>query len=661
MSRRSLALLVTDRQLAPAWTGNRVRILGLIRSLRELGLRVALVTNPYESLNELSSSINGVIAVRAPAFSGGSLSDFDVAPFQRATARAARRLRPRLVVAEYAWMAPALAAVPRGVARWVDCHDVLHERCARFTAAGLDRWTVCTADEEIERLQFADVVIAAQDRDAELLGRLLPHKRVVSLLPAIRGPRAVGRVAPQGRTVLTVGSAQPGNDLAREFAREAWPRVLERVPDARLRLVGAVGDGLPPIPGVEAPGQVAELEAEYERAAAVVCPVAVGTGVKVKVLEALRLGCPTVATPAAVEGLPRAERPAWVEAPTAAACADAVADLLLDRGAAVALARAARAYGDRHLAPRASTERLRTLLAGGAPAPRARSVSSISIVVPSLAWNAVLERCLASLRKQEPAEDVEIVVVLNGSDRTACADPGPRVRVIHEPRQGPAAARNAGVRLARGDALAFVDSDCVALPGWLEAGLAALRATPGAVVAGAIVRPGADRNAVSLYDSVTYLQQERYVRGPRAFVTANLLVHRLAFERVGPFDDGFEEAAFEDWEWALRARAAGVPVVYEPAAAVEHPCMHSLAELRRKTERLARGRVVMGRKMGDAATRPALPAAVWAHVARALREERVPRTDRLLLAGVGSLVGYWSWSEAHRERRRPTAPVDDAG
>ena len=654
MSRPRVALLVTDRRLMPAWTGNRVRILGVVRALRAQGLRVVVIGAQDPSLHDVRPLVDGVIAVRARPFQGGPIAAFDPRPFRRAVDRVARRFEPEVAIAEYAWLAPALSGLPRGTRRWVDCHDVLHERCARFQAAGLDPWTVCTLEEEVERLRTADVLIVSQHRDEELLGSLLPHREVVTLLPEIPLPDGYRPAAAGGRTVLAVGSAQPGNEMVREFARVGWPRVLSRVPDARLRVIGAVGEGLAGLEGVDAPGDVDDLAGEYARAAAVVCPVAVGSGVKVKLLEALRLGRPTVATPLASEGLPRATL-AWAEAESVAGCADAVAGLLLAPASAAALGRAAFAFGERHLSATAASACLRPLLespsATRASRVRGLPVASASVIVPATSWSDPLRACIESLQAQRVEQPVEIVVVMNGADPPA-ERTLPGVSVVHEPRRGPAAARNAGVRASSGDVLAFVDSDCVARPGWLASGLATMRTgAPGGIVAGAIVRPDAGRNPVSLYDSVTYLQQERYVNGPGAFVTANLLVHRRTFERVGPFDASFEEAAFEDWEWALRARRAGLPITYEAAAAVEHPCMTTLDELRQKAERLARGRLVMHRKLGEDAEALTLTESVWSHARRALREERVARGDRLRVAGVGSLVGFWAWSTDREQRR----------
>ncbi|MFL6197050.1 MAG: glycosyltransferase [Thermoanaerobaculia bacterium] len=81
------------------------------------------------------------------------------------------------------------------------------------------------------------------------------------------------------------------------------PAVRARHPRAVFRFIGG---GLPDgfdLPGVEAPGFVEDLAAEYRRAAVVVAPIVSGGGIKIKVIEALAMGRFLVATPKALEGI----------------------------------------------------------------------------------------------------------------------------------------------------------------------------------------------------------------------------------------------------------------------------------------------------------------------------------------------------------------------
>ena len=88
----------------------------------------------------------------------------------------------------------------------------------------------------------------------------------------------------------------------------------------------------------------------------------------------------------------------------------------------------------------------------------------ISVIVPVYNVADYLPQCLDSILSQDH-EDLEVILIDDGStddsgricDRYAAADP--RVRVIHQENAGAAAAKNAGLRVATGEYLSFVDSD----------------------------------------------------------------------------------------------------------------------------------------------------------------------------------------------------------
>jgi hypothetical protein len=96
-----------------------------------------------------------------------------------------------------------------------------------------------------------------------------------------------------------------------------------------------------------------------------------------------------------------------------------------------------------------------------------------SVVIPTYNRSSLLERALDSVRRQT-FTDYEVIVVDDGSaDGTAnyLASLGTRIRTIRQQNQGPAAARNAGAKIARGEYLAFLDSDDLWFP-WTIASFA---------------------------------------------------------------------------------------------------------------------------------------------------------------------------------------------
>lgn len=201
-----------------------------------------------------------------------------------------------------------------------------------------------------------------------------------------------------------------------------------------------------------------------------------------------------------------------------------------------------------------------------------------------------LDDCLASLSDQTaPASAYDVVVVDNGSTdvtkevlRRHAAAAALDMRVEHEPRAGSSVARNLGVTVARGRIVAFLDDDARAQPGWVAALLDAYDWCPNAsAVGGPIVlvwpdgRPawiGASLEA--WYSGLDLGPVRRAIEAPEELYGANLCLPREVLVAAGEFDSrlgrvGRALGSGEDWDLIRRARGHG-PVVYDPAAGVEH-------------------------------------------------------------------------------------------
>jgi glycosyltransferase involved in cell wall biosynthesis len=215
------------------------------------------------------------------------------------------------------------------------------------------------------------------------------------------------------------------------------------------------------------------------------------------------------------------------------------------------------------------------------PAPR------VSVVIPAYHSDETIAACLESLRGQT-FRDFDVIVVNSSQEpRTKQIVEGcfPEVRFEQAPaRLLPHAARNAGVRHARGELLVFTDPDCVARADWLERLVAAVDAGH-AVVCGAI-DPGAWGWVARGIHLCKYSFRLSGLRGGPCAVagTANACCTREVWTAVGPFD-GDRYAGDGLFSW--RAAARGWQPWFEPRAIVEHVFTGSLAAL--WTERLERG------------------------------------------------------------------------
>lgn len=111
----------------------------------------------------------------------------------------------------------------------------------------------------------------------------------------------------------------------------------------------------------------------------------------------------------------------------------------------------------------------------------------VSVIIPVLDDPVRLALCLQALEDQTYAADrYEVIVVDNGSvsDLAPVVVAFAHAQLAVEPRRGSYAARNMGIGLARGEVLAFTDSDCIPQPDWLEAGVARLMGAAGCGLVG---------------------------------------------------------------------------------------------------------------------------------------------------------------------------------
>ena len=201
----------------------------------------------------------------------------------------------------------------------------------------------------------------------------------------------------------------------------------------------------------------------------------------------------------------------------------------------------------------------------------------ISVVVP--AWNAgrVLPGLLDALAAQT-AEHELVVVDAGSTDDTAAIARAAGARVVAAPQRNRSAARNLGVAAASGESIAFTDTDCAPVPGWVAALAGCLESAP--LAAGPVhitTRP--EPTMAERFDRLWRYPQERYVAAGVA-TSANLGVRREAFDAVGGYDPRFHHG--EDTDLCLRATDAGFTIAWCPAAEVGHPAATSLRAVARR-------------------------------------------------------------------------------
>jgi glycosyltransferase involved in cell wall biosynthesis len=232
-----------------------------------------------------------------------------------------------------------------------------------------------------------------------------------------------------------------------------------------------------------------------------------------------------------------------------------------------------------------------------APSNESRNTSQrplVSVVVPTRDRPASLSRCLTALAAQTVSDDLDVIVVDDGSTQPAAIVAATRqhgfVRLIRLHHGGPAAARNAGARSARGKCICFTDDDCEPAAGWAEALACAIGAGADAVAGRTLsADPGSAIAAAAEIVAEAPELASVLSNGGLSFAPTNNLACRADVLAAVPFDERYRAAAGEDRDWCARLAAAGYVLRAEPGAELVHRPSETLRAFLRQQVRYGRG------------------------------------------------------------------------
>jgi GT2 family glycosyltransferase len=215
---------------------------------------------------------------------------------------------------------------------------------------------------------------------------------------------------------------------------------------------------------------------------------------------------------------------------------------------------------------------------------------SIAVVIPTHRRPLDLARCLHAIgRNLAPGDPLQVVVVDDGSD---CGYTGVLdtidfpVCYFRQEQRGPAAARNAGLRLTATDVVAFLDDDCAPSSTWLRELRTALIAEPDVAGIGGDVQPMYPESKVASFVQAAHvLRHDRHPVYGWQLVTCNAAYRREALEVVGGFDERYAYAGGEDYDLSRRLWAAGYTLGVTDSATVYHHHAMTLRELVRTGHR----------------------------------------------------------------------------
>ncbi len=298
--------------------------------------------------------------------------------FRATVAEQIRLCQPDILHLEGPGLAPYAEMAPSATKTVLSAHDSLSLRYRQFATFANSPLSKISSrfrsfrESCFERKWYhtVDHVIVTSDSDVDALSRAVPPGRLTAIPNGIDFDYWKYQFDPKpGHIVFTGNMAWPPNvDAVEFFAREVFPAVREKVPHARFMIVGASPSPrvtrLAELPGVQVTGTVPDVRPWVWDASVYVSPLRFGAGVKNKILEAMALGTPIVATPSSLTGSPLEDRRHALIAEEAPAIGKAVLELLSDAELRQSLSISARGLVEQRYSWEAIATRFEAVYAG---------------------------------------------------------------------------------------------------------------------------------------------------------------------------------------------------------------------------------------------------------------------------------------------------------
>lgn len=209
--------------------------------------------------------------------------------------------------------------LPSGTRIILDQHNIEHELVRRTYESEhepvrkLFNWLEYgkLRQGELQRCAAADLLLVTSEREQEVWNRLLPGK-AVAVVPNgvdVESFRPTLREREKANHLVFTGTMDyyPNSSAVLFFARQCWPLIKREVPEATWQIVGR---NPPPevlrlgeLPGITVTGSVPEVQPYLAEAAVSIVPLRVGSGTRLKILEALAMNKAVVTTSIGCEGL----------------------------------------------------------------------------------------------------------------------------------------------------------------------------------------------------------------------------------------------------------------------------------------------------------------------------------------------------------------------
>lgn len=209
--------------------------------------------------------------------------------------------------------------LPTNVKVIIDQHNIEYEllyRTYQRETALLRKWynwreSYLLKPVEIERCRRADVVLVTSEQQRKTLQEVLPHS-IIEVVPNgvdIGSFRQSDLVQEVPHQIIFTGTMNyyPNVDAVLFFAQTCWPLIRKQIPDATWLIVGSKPlpevQQLAALPGVTVTGSVPDVQPYLAASSVALAPLRIGSGTRLKILEALAMQKAMVTTSLGCEGL----------------------------------------------------------------------------------------------------------------------------------------------------------------------------------------------------------------------------------------------------------------------------------------------------------------------------------------------------------------------
>lgn len=313
------ALLVQGMLPFPVTQGNQ-KILGqLIKWLKSREFRVILLCQYHINEEAVCESLLHVDELHF-------LSHNECSKFRSPTLHPTEKTTPHLLWAiqylinknpeisetyfQYASFAVAADSIPQRIKTICFTHDVQHrfKKELIFNNIEINPTRICSRGQEAKLLKDTDIIVAINDVERLFFKNMLPDKKVVTVgmfkesqgfAPSFKRNKII-------KLLYVASNNEPNRKGLEQFLRKHWKNLQLKVQNLELHIVGSIINSFSDsdFPNVIFKGLVEDLENEYIDATICLNLTEVGTGLKIKTVEAIMYGKATISTLKGAEGIP---------------------------------------------------------------------------------------------------------------------------------------------------------------------------------------------------------------------------------------------------------------------------------------------------------------------------------------------------------------------